>query len=143
MNIQRCSQLPEIDHLADASRKEGFRFVERLIAGFESGENQFGRPGEALFAVFDQDVCVGIGGINLAPSGESGVGRVRRVYVVPNYRGRGVGRMLMEQIEAWSRGHFQALQLFTDTIEGSAFYESLGYRRITADGVSHVKALAT
>ena len=143
MNVQRIQRLPEISHLADQSRREGFRFVERLIADFASNENRFDQSGEALFAVFDQQECVGIGGVSLDPAGIARIGRVRRVYVAPSYRGRGVGRLLMTQIEAWSRDHFSSLQLFTDTDEASDFYEALGYEPLGEDKVSHVKTLDT
>jgi GNAT superfamily N-acetyltransferase len=143
MNVLQVHQLPELTDLASASRREGFRFVDRLIKGFENEENPFDKAGEALFAVFDQGKCVGIGGVNIDPAGSAHIGRVRRVYVTPSHRGRGVGRLLMEYIEDWSCNHFAMLQLFTDTSEASDFYETLGYKRVMEDKVSHVKALAT
>ncbi len=49
------------------------------------------------------------------------------------YRGRGIGRRLMEQAEAWGRAHgCAAVYLKTNVIrrEAHAFYESIGYHNV-------------
>lgn len=141
MKLERILSLPDLAQLLAESQSEGFRFIDRLIEDFESGDNRFDQPGEALFATFDAERCIAIGGLNLDPNGEPGVGRVRRFYVTQSYRGCGVGRQLIGRIEHWAGGHFSSLQLFTDTTEASAFYEALGYHPIDEAQASHVKVL--
>ena len=83
MDVQQLKQLPEdIHRRCDESRAQGFRFLDRLVADFESGANRFNQNGEALFGVLEGDACVAVGGVNRDPlSTDTGIGRVRRVYV--------------------------------------------------------------
>jgi N-acetylglutamate synthase-like GNAT family acetyltransferase len=143
MKIERIKELPDISNLSAESEREGFRFLRRLIKEFESGENRFDCTGEALFGVFDSGDCIAIGGVNRDPFSSSGTGRVRRVYVSVNRRSEGIGQKLMNQIEIWSRKHFGALTLFTDTDSASEFYETIGYSKVSEEKVSHVKTFIT
>lgn len=141
IDIRQIEQLPNIDHLVASSEREGFRFVKRLVKDFDLGINRFQAEGEALFALFDAETCVGVGGVNRDPAGVDAVGRIRRVYISPAYRGGGAGRRLIARIEAWCAGRFDCLQLFTDTAGAAGFYESLGYDLVAAAHCSHTKKL--
>ena len=141
--VRQVSQLPELGSLLAASEREGFRFVRRLAVDFDARTNRFDAEGEALFALFDEETCVGVGGVNRDPKGAQVVGRIRRVYVLPEYRGTGAGRMLMASIESWCAGLFARLELYTDTSAAAGFYESQGYNAVRAAHTSHVKKLAT
>lgn len=58
------------------------------------------------------------------------VGEVRRLHVAPSFRGRGLGRMLMLEVEERARTMgFSQLRLDTrnDLIESQRLYASLGY----------------
>jgi len=144
MIIRRMEKLPEdIYQLATEAREQGFRFLDRLIDDFQSGNNRFDLPGEALFAVFESGKCIGVGGVNVDPLGQSTcTGRVRRVFVSSAVRGQGVGKLLMLEIENWAKVRFTQLQLFTDTPGASAFYGSLGYQKVEETRISHIKRLA-
>jgi predicted GNAT family N-acyltransferase len=74
---------------------------------------------------------------------EPGVGKVERVAVVADHRGEGVGRDLMERLEAEAddRGIDRLVMHAQTRVE--AFYERLGYER-TSDvfeeaGIDHVE----
>src|SRR5690242_10051895 len=73
---------------------------------------------------------VGAGG--LQPDGE-----IRRMYVAPNWRRRGVARVLLAALEerAAASGR-SAVRLHTGTLqtEALALYESAGYRRVPLYG---------
>jgi len=59
-------------------------------------------------------------------------GEVQKVTVLPEYRNRGVGRMLMDAVEAEAKRAGRTL-LILDTREGGyaeAFYERLGWLRV-------------
>lgn len=58
---------------------------------------------------------------------------VKKVYVVPEARGRGISRMLMDEVEAEARGLGESLirlQTGPKQVEAIALYEALGYHRI-------------
>lgn len=143
MLVERINALPDdIDGLLVQSIDEGFNFVCRLIADFDTGKNRFDQPGEALFVVLDGERLVAIGGVNIDPfESDSRIGRVRRVYVLPECRGSGVGRQLMGVIEAHAAKHFRQLNLYTDMVDAAQFYQRLGYAAVSLDRVSHQKKL--
>ena len=124
------------------SRAEGFGHVERLCADFEAGSNRFDRLGEALFTARDAGRLIGIAGLNRDPFEKARVGRVRRMYVLPESRREGVGRALLVAIEDHARCEFEKLTLFTGTDRGAQFYEGLGYEPVAGvERVSHCKRL--
>jgi GNAT superfamily N-acetyltransferase len=70
-------------------------------------------------------------------------GRVRHVYVLPNWRGHGVGRMIVRGIEQRAVGQFDALVIRTDSAKAARFYQALGYAELPIGGTAtHRRALA-
>lgn len=123
--------------LVVASEAEGFRFLRRLVREWEIGAGRFAGPGEILLGVVDGPAWVAIGGLTADPySTEDGLGRLRHVYVRPDARRSGVGRMLVEALEARARPQFAALALRTDSEPAARFYEALGYRRLPPGGTA-------
>ena len=61
----RLRDLPERDllPLLEDSEREAFRFVSRVLHEWQTGDNRFAQPGEALFGAFDGDRLVGICGL--------------------------------------------------------------------------------
>ena len=144
------AEIEEIRSLAQAAQAEGYRFLNRLVQDLESGENRFDKSGEALFGVYESNELIAVGGLNVDPySVDKRVGRVRRVYVKPSHRRRGVGALLLKAIVEQAKGRFDTLHLRTDTEAASAFYCSLGfqneplgknhthYLRLAKPGTSH------
>jgi putative acetyltransferase len=62
---------------------------------------------------------------------EDGSAEVKSMFVVPAARGRGVGRLVLEAIEAAVRGRVSALRLETGVKQLAAIrlYETAGFRR--------------
>lgn len=104
-----------------------------------SGETSPGELSEAQRQTPDAQDWAAVGGLNSDPYlNDPQIGRVRRVYVVPEYRRRGVGRLLLNAIIAEARTHYRLLTLRTDTAEGAAFYETLGFQTKPAvEGATH------
>lgn len=142
--VSQIDHLPaDIHQLSDPASREGLRLVARLIEDFQSGSNTFDRPGEALFEVRASSRLIAIGGLNLDPyaSGRS-TGRVRRTYVHPEFRMRGVGKALLEAIESHARERFDLLRLRTDSDAASRFYVRVGFTPVVGvPEVTHVKRL--
>lgn len=129
MVLKRIHALPaDIRSLAELAEAEGFRHITRLADDFESGKHRFERPGEALFLISDCDSSVAIGGLTQSKAGEKW-GRVRRLYVHPDFRRQHLGQQLMQAIHQFAAEHYLALELRTDTERAAQFYESLGYQR--------------
>ena len=71
------------------------------------------------------------------------IGRLRRLYVLPDARRQGVGRALVRRLEFDAMPHFTRLVLRTDSDAAARFYEALGYERLPAGGsATHARALA-
>lgn len=82
---------------------------------------------EVAVVVYDNGVPVACGGIR---PHEDGVLEVKRVFVRPDYRGRGISRHLMEMLEQCAREkNVKALILETNPllIPACRLYEKLGY----------------
>lgn len=143
-HVVRVSELPAgIKALAKTAEREGFAHVARLVDDFAAGENRFTQPGEALFVYYAGTQLVGVGGVNQDPYDRRPyAGRIRRVYVHPDYRRQRVASALMAALEQHAREYFESLNLFTTSPEADRFYRQLGYsRQYNAHKISHTKAL--
>jgi len=78
-----------------------------------------------------------VGGVGVRSVGTVGTGEVKRLWVDPTWRGRGLGRRLMSELEDAARGlGFTSLHLGTGDRqpEAVALYESAGWERLHVDG---------
>lgn len=95
----------EVYPLVLESEKEGFRFVRRLYDEHVSGTNRFDGDREVLFIARHSNQIVGICGLNQDPYSQfNNVGRVRRLYVHPDFRKHGVGRRLVSNVILEAKG---------------------------------------
>jgi len=129
----------ELAPLAIEADREGHAFVRRLDREWDSGANRFDHAGEALFGAFCGGRLVGVGGLNRDPYTKAdNVGRLRHLYVAPDMRGRGVGRLLVERIVAETRGSFTLLRLRTLSADAAAFYRHLGFVETGEEAATHM-----
>lgn len=123
--------------LLAASTVEGFQFIERLVTELANHPSQYEGQGAALLGGYALGQLVAIGGFSADPyTTEQGLGRLRRVYVLPAWRGMGVGRHLVRVLEAQAAETYCALVLRTDTAAAARFYEALGYAPLPAGGTA-------
>lgn len=137
--IKKIMGLPkDFESLLRESLAQNFNFLKKMQDEWVSGKNRFDKKGESLFAAFDGDKLIGIGGLNLDPyvSPEQ-VGRVRHLYVLQKYRKSGVGKLLMNEIIDSAKINFPKLRLRTDTDAAAHFYEAIGFKKVTDDFASH------
>ena len=133
---------PGIEQLRAEALQEGFIFIERLWEEWRSGENRFGVPGEMLYGCIDQTELIAIGGLNLDPYvGHSTVGRVRRVYVRPAWRNRGIGEALIHTLIGNARTNFVSLHLRTNNPAAARLYERVGFSCSSVSNTTHVLIL--
>jgi GNAT superfamily N-acetyltransferase len=131
--------------LLAASAAEGLRFVARLSEEWAGGAARYDAPGEVLLGGYEGGRLVGVGGLTPDPyGGGPRVGRLRRVYVLPGWRRRGVGRWLVLTPAGAAAGWYGALVLRTDMAAAARFYEALGYAPLPAGGTAtHRRRLPT
>jgi GNAT superfamily N-acetyltransferase len=117
--------------LVAESEREGWRFVRRLADEWASGINRFDRPGEVLFVARVAGSIVGVCGLNSDPyAADETTGRVRRLYVLRAYRGRGAARQLVRAVIAAAVGRFQRLRVRTENPEAGRLYQTLGFQPV-------------
>ena len=133
IKVQVVEAIPFIgfESLRLESEKEGYRFLGRLEEEWGNGKNRFSKKGEALFKVVYLKELVGIGGITQDPYViKEDFGRIRRFYIKPNWRRKGIGQLLLQYIIINQSGHFKEINLRTDTDSASQFYEKNGFERV-------------
>jgi GNAT superfamily N-acetyltransferase len=137
--INRLDGLPtDISYeLLQASILEDFAPVQWLIEHWREGNNQFSLPGEALYEARHGVRLIGICGINQDPYGNSelSLGRIRRLYVLPEYRRQGVGRKLVLRAIGDAHSHFSEINLRTFDKQSAKFFEAIGFVRV--EGKAH------
>ncbi len=143
MNITKLENLPkDFKELVKASEAEGFNFIRKMDASWVKNENRFTKNGEFFLGIFEKENLVGCGGLNIDPYIEDEkIGRVRHLYIHPNFRRRGLAKDLMLQIEKSAKKRFQILRLRTFNPEASKFYLKLGYEKTAEKYATHYKVL--
>jgi ribosomal protein S18 acetylase RimI-like enzyme len=133
----------QVSPLLIASEAEGFRFLRRVVSEWESGANRFTGKGEALLGCFVDHRLVAICGLMRDPyQGEAAVGRLRNLYVLPEYRGRAIGATLARRVIELAGSSFKLLRLRASTPQAAALYERLGFTATRAvENCTHVMDL--
>jgi GNAT superfamily N-acetyltransferase len=121
------------EHLAaryPAESRHGFS-VQRLV-----------RDGVHFFVLRHDGTAAGCGGVLLVPGDDrhgTGYGEVKRMYVRPESRGMGFGRLILEHLVEHARAAgFDVVRLETgiDQVEAIGLYEAVGFRRCAPFGPS-------
>jgi GNAT superfamily N-acetyltransferase len=135
----------ELAPLISASREEGYLFLVQLEHEYLSGKVRFDATGETLLGVFEGSELVGLGAITRdLDSTIQRTGRVRHVYVLPEYRRRGFGKALLKAIERLTRPHFTSLVLRTGGVAAESFFLRVGYEPVSSEGtVTHRRLLVS
>ena len=137
---QMANELPAgFEGLLDASLTEGVRNLARLGEDWRSGLERFDRNGSALFAAFQGELLIGIAGTSREQNYSSPAMRMRRLFVRPDWRRKGVARLLAQR--CMSRGLAFANTLTCNARASPAagpFWESMGFRPVDFRDVTHV-----
>ena len=133
---------PSIDALRKRSVAEGHGLVERAVTGWADGSNRFDRNGEAFFLARDDWRVVGMCGLNVDPYlDDPRLGRIRHLYVDPQYRRRGIGSSLVESSLTAAAERFDRVRLRTFDLSAGRFYVSLGFKPVDEDAATHSLSL--
>lgn len=123
-----------VAEVMERERGEGRELDMRSAVGtsVEAHVEDFNRPnGEFLGAYVNGDL-VGIGGVRVEPNA---IAEIKRMYVAPSGRGLGLGRRLLQSLEAVAM-ELGCLRVHLDTRsilrEARSLYESSGYEETDA-----------
>lgn len=119
---------------------EGFQFLNRLEEDWINNINRFNGEGEGYFKLQVNNQVVGVGGINNNPfdQAEKRVGRIRRFFILKQWRNRGLGSELLSHIIKEFSSAYETIQLKTDNRNACLFYEKYGFNIIDNDeNVTH------
>ena len=135
LRLERITELPEdFGDIVELSLREEFGAMQRMREDWDSGVNRFDRPGEVLFEVRVGPRLVGICGLNRDPYAQScEIGRVRHLYVDPEFRSRGIGRLLVSKIVECASRSFSRVRLRTLRADAAQFYMALGFRSVVGE----------
>lgn len=128
---------PEFETLCAEASSEKYDFVDRFTALWRNGKNQFDRKGERFLCVRTDIQLCAIGGLSRDPYRDDDVGRIRHVYVRQQFRGRGVGKLLLKQLLEHSQNHFPIVRLRASDEGATKFYDRLGFQRISEKTATH------
>lgn len=119
-----------------AAAAEGKRFLERLYAEWQSGEQRFGGAHEILLAIRVNGDLAGIGGMTVDPDTPSAM-RMRRFYIRPPYRRHGLGRELATAILGRALPSGTIVTVNNDNAEAAAFWQAIGFQFDPKPGFTH------
>jgi GNAT superfamily N-acetyltransferase len=135
--IPVSAELPEgIALLRTEADREGHRHMARLVNEWDEGINRFDRIGECLLAIYDGKRLVGIGGLTQEPQ-IARVLRMRRVYVPPADRRKGIGRLLVAALVKRAVVSASVIAVHAGTDEAAVFWESMGFKSCSIGGATH------
>lgn len=137
ITIRATTELPaSFDRLVKISTSEAHEFLARTLREWQGEVNSFSKPGEVFFLAYSGETLIGCGGVNIDPySSEASLGRIRHVYVAPEYRRQGVASLILDACIKHSLAHFKALRLKANTLNRGShdFYKKLGFHCTSED----------
>ncbi len=131
--------VPGLELLAGEAKAEGYKFITTLLEEWAGGQNRFDGPGEVFCGHLDGELVAAVGGLNCDPfAGRPDMGRIRKVYVRPGFRGRGIGGALVTHLVAEARKHFGCVRLRAENAKAARLYERLGFVPVDSPDATHL-----
>lgn len=127
----------EIERLAEAAEQEGYPHIRRLVVEWAAGTNRFDRPGEKLLGAYQDGSLVAVGGITTELSCDEWL-RMRRFYVLPGFRDRGVARMLAAKLLEHARKHTNTVTVHAGDERAVLFWQAMGFRLLAGERYTHI-----
>jgi GNAT superfamily N-acetyltransferase len=127
---------PSFKALINESEAQGSNFVGRFANRWKSGDFLFDKPDEKLLAIKHDQQIIAFGGLCFDPySDEPNAGRIRHLYVLDAWRGKGCGRVLVTELTQPPHP-FTKIRLRADET-AARFYEHLGWVKCNAENATH------
>ena len=127
------------------AKSENIQVVSKLISSWSDNKSFFGERGEGLWIArtTESGEVIGVGGITICPTRPE-CRRVRRFYVSPQWRRRGVATALANQCieRAKSAGVLTVTCHAAASAVAPRFWESIGFETVADSDITHVMHLA-
>lgn len=127
---------PDLRLLAPAAAAEGIRTIDVVLDEWETDKNRFSRSGEALLVARVDGELAGIGGMTRDRDVAEAL-RMRRFYILPDFRRLGLGRTMAERLLASARDHTRLVTLRAGSQEAGRFWERLGFVAVPLETHTH------
>ena len=130
--------------LNESAKSENINVVSNLISSWSNSKSFFGERGEGLWiaSITESGEVIGVGGITICPTRPE-CRRVRRFYISPQWRRRGVATALAKQ--CIERAKSAGVSTVTCHAAASAmaprFWESVGFEPVADPDITHVMHL--
>jgi GNAT superfamily N-acetyltransferase len=111
--------------------------INRLVSDYHAGENRFDNKGEKLIGYSVENKIVGVCGLNVEPTNGK-YGRLRRLYVLPEYRNCGIGTSLVKYLVEYARTNFEGVTVNIGELHVDKFYQSIGFESISHPSFTHL-----
>jgi putative acetyltransferase len=123
----------------DSTNADFINLVEKLTAYFAviDGEdhafyNQFNKISSLKYVIvfYENDTAVGCGAIR---EFSTGIMEVKRMYVLPEYRGKGIASKILSELERWTKElgyNACVLETHKKQADAVALYNKAGYKVI-------------
>ncbi|MCV9910050.1 GNAT family N-acetyltransferase [Brucella sp. HL-2] len=138
LEIKRITSLPiGFELFLKEAASEGFNNMSTLQSEWNDGSNIFDRPGEILALATINGEPAGIGGITRDFIDSTWL-RMRRFYVRPAYRRRGVGRGIAHFVLNHALQFNAQISLYADGAEARTFWPTLGFVETDRQSTTHI-----
>lgn len=118
----------DLPKLQDEAAAEGYRFVEGILEEWDAGRYAGEDERNTLLAVYREGVLAAIGAVTPDPYDPApDLLRLRHVYVRPDNRREGVGRVLAGALIQQGLALAPRLSLNAADAGASAFWEAMGF----------------
>jgi GNAT superfamily N-acetyltransferase len=134
-DLVRVASLPsDLDELIAPSLRENFYAIQRLRDDWLSGANRFDLPDEVLVEARSGSRLAGICALNRDPyRPDAKLGRLRHLYIHPEFRRRGLGLCLVSHLLGHARASFDRVRLRTLREDADRFYVAIGFARVAGE----------
>ncbi|MFC1900917.1 GNAT family N-acetyltransferase [Chloroflexota bacterium] len=137
-NLETC----DMETIKHESLKEGYNMINRLIIDYHSGENRFDKEGEKLIGFTLDSEIVAVCGLNIE-STYNRLGRIRRLYVLKDYRHQQIATMLVEYLVEYAKQYFKGVVVNIGDLPVDNFYKSAGFSPVNNKSYTHIYNLDT
>ncbi|MFC4184231.1 GNAT family N-acetyltransferase [Saccharococcus thermophilus] len=118
-------------------------FIEEQQVSEEEEIDEFEQEA-THFVLYDDGKPIGAGRFRIV---DHGLGKIERICVLPQYRGRGAGKLIMEAIERFAKQQGVSKLKLNAQTHAESFYEKLGYKTVSdvfmEAGIPHVTMVKT